>query len=366
MSIPRSKFDFKILLFGLPLAVIRYSTVMGSRGWCFTLHATDVAVGRDQYLPPEEHKDTVYMVWQEEKGEGGAIHLQGYIYFGDKKPRMAWVKENVFPNSPHVHLEAAKGTPEQNRKYCTKQEGRVDGPWEYGKLPKGQGARSDLHALAAELKETGGDLRLLDEKWDAKFVQYGRGIKGLAELQQARARMKGEVKNRDVKVHIYWGAPGSGKTHSAHQFEDTYTLAQYSDKTLWFDGYYGQKTLIIDEFDYRNLPITVFNQICDIYPYNAPVKGGFVVAKWTNVVICSNIDPLTWYGSETAALRNAYKRRITSVVEFKAPRRDNRFAGEAEQVDDEVVEIQLPQAQVREYRSGAGAGARQIIDLSQE
>lgn len=318
----------------------------GSRGWCFTLHATDEAVGRDQYQPPQEHKDIVYMVWQEEQApETKIVHLQGYINFGDKKPRMAWVKQHIFPDSPHVHLEKAKGTAQQNRTYCTK-EGRLDGPWEYGKLPS-QGKRSDLDRLAAAIREAKGDLRLVPDEFDGKLIQYGRGARALAELQHARAELKGEVDTRkDLQVKIFWGAAGTGKTTAARtEHKDTYILAEYGKDKVWFDGYMGQATLIMDEFDPDLMSIQTFNRICDIHPYNAPVKGGFVRARWTTVVICSNIDPARWYSNHDDRLRNAFRRRITKVVKFLP--RPNRFRGVDEDNEDSL--IALPVEEEREY-----------------
>lgn len=318
---------------------------MGSRGWCFTLAAWG-EFPPEQYMPPVEHADVKYMVWQEEEApETGLIHLQGYINFGDKKPRMAWVKANIFPESPHVHLEVAKGSAEQNRAYCTK-EGRIDGPWEIGKMPS-QGKRSDLARLCKSLQEVKGDLRLLPEEFDPKLVQYGKGIRALAEIQQARAELAGEEDTRaELKVKVYWGAAGSGKTTAARkEHKDTYLLAEYKQDKVWFDGYLGQKTLIIDEFNPENMTVELFNRICDIHPYNAPVKGGFVRARWTTVVVCSNIDPDTWYIGARSAVRNAYRRRITSVIYFQPPVR--RFAADNE-ADEEIA---LPVASERAYRS---------------
>jgi hypothetical protein len=42
-----------------------------------------------------------------------------------------------------VHVESANGSAEQNRVYCTKPEGRIAGPWEYGTMI-GKGQRTDL------------------------------------------------------------------------------------------------------------------------------------------------------------------------------------------------------------------------------
>ncbi|GBN06555.1 hypothetical protein AVEN_208681-1 [Araneus ventricosus] len=45
----------------------------------------------------------------------GCQHLQGFVYFNERQRFLAFKK--LFPDS---HLEVAKGSPEQNKVYCTK------------------------------------------------------------------------------------------------------------------------------------------------------------------------------------------------------------------------------------------------------
>lgn len=325
---------------------------MGSRGWCFTLHKQDGEDHKDEeektyFHPQVNHASVIYAVWQEEEcPDTGRIHLQGYLYFGDKKPRMKWVKATIFPKSRHVHLKPANGSPEDNHTYCTKEESRVDGPWEKGEMPKGQGERTDIKEFTQAVIATRGDIRDLDEKYDHMMLRYSRHAQSLMGHVAAReAKQAGvPVIREPLKVKIYWGEAGAGKTWAAqHDHKDVYTLAEYKKDKLWFDGYIAHKTLLIDEFDPENMPITVFNQICDRYPYNCPVKGGFVPARWDTVVICSNIDPQSWYTTADRKLRNAFIRRVTEIKHFVKP------AEEAEE------ELSLPAAQVVVAGSGARA-----------
>ena len=53
-------------------------------------------------------------------------------------------------------LRHAKGSPEQNRKYCTKDDTRIAGPWERGEMPaSGQGKRNDIIKVVNHIKEKG-------------------------------------------------------------------------------------------------------------------------------------------------------------------------------------------------------------------
>ena len=94
--------------------------------------------------------DARYAVFQEEVGENGTRHLQGYIEFPSPR-RMAWIKEHMEDDT--VHLEKAMGTPEQCRDYCTKEETRVGGPYEFGSLKKNPGKRNENSPICARLAE---------------------------------------------------------------------------------------------------------------------------------------------------------------------------------------------------------------------
>ena len=108
------------------------------KNWCFTLNnPTENEVERIKLLGEDESIN--YLIFQKEHGENNTEHLQGYIQFAAKK-RLGPAKAAV---SERAHLEKARGTPDQNKTYCTKEEGRLDGPWEYGIISIA-GKRSDL------------------------------------------------------------------------------------------------------------------------------------------------------------------------------------------------------------------------------
>jgi len=115
-----------------------------AKHWCFTLNNPTPA--QKMFLTMydsenfREDYDVKYVIYQVEQGENGTPHIQGYIQFVRKK-RMTTVKASI---SPQAHVEIARGTAEQNRDYCTKEEGRLEGPFEYGEFTPGQGTRNDV------------------------------------------------------------------------------------------------------------------------------------------------------------------------------------------------------------------------------
>lgn len=95
------------------------------------------------------------------------------------------------------------------------------------------------------------------------------------------------------------GAPGVGKSRFARE---TYPGAYIKSITKWFDGYNGEQTILLDDFDM--LPNTKeANEYghhlkiwADRYPCYGEVKGGTIALNHTKFVITSNYTPSDiWY-----------------------------------------------------------------------
>jgi hypothetical protein len=114
----------------------------GARKWCFTLNNyTD----EDMLMLSTLFPDTVkYLIYGREVGANGTPHLQGFVWFSTQRT-FARAKEAL---GQRVHLEVCRGTPAQNRTYCSK-DGDFD---EFGSLETDAGARTDWHDLKEWLK----------------------------------------------------------------------------------------------------------------------------------------------------------------------------------------------------------------------
>lgn len=149
------------------------------------------------------------------------------------------------------------------------------------------------------------------EQEPVAYVQFGRGLRDLELRKRSRDLLK---YNANLQVTCYWGPTGSGKTRRVAALGDVYPL-DLGDGGLWFDGYTGQKRLLIDEF-YGQLKPAVLLKLIDKYTRSWPVKGGFVVGDWDEIYITSNIHPDGWYrDSVPSEVKAAIKRRI-GTVEF--------------------------------------------------
>jgi len=122
-----------------------------------------------------------------------------------------------------------------------------------------------------------------------------------------------------MDVILFFGDARSGKSQKARRYAKLYgkhfRLGVPNGDTVWFNGYNGQNTLIIDEFKGWMKP-TFLNDILDIYPVDLPTKFGFVKAKYTHVFITSNYPPEEWWGENVKWNKEALYGRINHIYQF--------------------------------------------------
>ena len=271
----------------------------GAKNYCFTINnpiSPDVFPGG---LPEDVH----YVVWQLEKGAEGTFHIQGYIQL-KKRMTLTAVKAK-WPIFSTAHLEGAKGSPSQNKAYCTKAETREQGPWELGTIQAGQGSRSDLAEAAKKMLETG---NICDVN-PCVAVKYASGLLALAAQAPCPRR-------NDLKVITIIGPTGIGKSFAAHECYPGLYTPYYGNSGLWWDGYIGQDVVMIEEFR-GQVPLQKMLQTLDVYPLRVEVKRGAVPARFRLVIVTSNTEPQDWYpdnpmkaGSTRQPERDALARRL--------------------------------------------------------
>lgn len=289
-----------------------------AKNWCFTLQS-DPAKGQHIAWPTIKecpvdwwvrHEDNglVFLVCQVEKAPAtGKYHVQGYVCFA-KNTTLPTLKRAL---SATAHWESARGTPLENQAYCTKDESRVNGPWQFGVLPQGAGSRSDLRAIYGYLQAEKSNAEILEttEGKSAKFEKHINYIRFTLNESRSNRQVQG------VRVVVLYGPTGVGKTYAAVNF---FGLTDYhlqecpssKDSRFWFDGYQSQRTLILDDFSGDFCNYRYLLRVLDKYKLKCEIKGGHVWALWTTVVITTNVHPSNWYaGVNTAPLQ----RRITEI-----------------------------------------------------
>lgn len=270
-----------------------------SRNYCFTQFDMTFDV-ESIYL---QNKDVIRYICAGEEiaPKTGKKHLQGWIQFFNKK-RLGGVKKIL--NDKKIHLESCRGDEYSNNTYCAK-----DGKFRsFGKFVC-QGQRTDLEAIKKLIKDGASRLEVMESHFEC-YCRYRNGINDYIEETQ-KASQKAF---RDVNVEVYWGDTGTGKTRKAcEENPNAFKISGWDLK--WFDGYCGEKTLIIDEYN-NDINITKMLGILDGYKLRLPIKGGFTFANWEKIIITSNIDPEDWHPVAKYEHRQALFRRIKSRVKF--------------------------------------------------
>ncbi len=266
--------------------------------WCFTSYL-DV-------LPSNYDLSVVrYICYQRETcPDSKRQHFQGYVEFYDPK-RLSFVKSLL----GELHAESRRGSRTEARNYCKKLDSAVGNTFvEFGEWRIEANRKRKL----CDLLKANMTLDDLIEESPAVYVRYYRGLKDL----YARRQKKKACLWRDVEVIVLVGPTGSGKTRRACAYQNHFKLP-VSDK-LWFDGYeLTDKTLIIDDF-YGGIKYGFLLQILDGHELQLPVKGGFIWAMWTRVVITSNAEPDEWYRKLFPdCMSPALARRITRIIHME-------------------------------------------------
>lgn len=265
-----------------------------ARGWCFTCF--NVNAESIQLL---EKTDATYLIAGKEIcPKTQKEHLQGYVYWRERK-RFNGVKE-ILPDG--CHIEVAKGSPQQNHKYCSK-EGNV--VVETGELPI-QGKRKDIDNVR-EVIDDGGNMR------DVCAMATG-----FQSIKIGEKLLQYTEKTRDWKPNVqwFWGPTGTGKTREARRLLPD---AWWSGKNLkWWQGYDAHEDVIIDDFRGDFCTFHELLRILDQYPYTVEVKGGSRQLLAKNIIITSCWPPHLVYNQTREHLAQL-ERRIDEIREFHAP-----------------------------------------------
>jgi len=195
---------------------------MQGDSWCFTIpNYTDEVVLHLQLLFEGEARVAYAIVGREVAPTTGTPHLQGYVRFNTRL-RFASVRALL----PQCHLSRARGTPAQNRDYCSK-DGDFD---EFGTCPDVQpGRRTDFECFRDWLRgldHQPSDLEFIDE-FPSLYGRYRTAMRAMAdevcprpELRDGQLRpwqalllesLRGEPDDRTVRFYVDPDG-GSGKS----------------------------------------------------------------------------------------------------------------------------------------------------------
>lgn len=270
---------------------------MTSRHYCITFWS--------EPKPLNEEKIRFACYGEEICPDSGKTHWQSYVEFYSPM-RISGVKKLFNDNG--IHCEIRKGTRDQAREYCQKDNKFV----EFGTWISGQGHRTDLQSVTDSMK-SGVKLNEIILHETEIYCKYRNGLKDLnAELIRTRTK-----DFRQVEVILLTGPTGCGKTREAIESTDDYYKIE-GENLEWFQDYNEEKTLIIDEYN-NDVSVTKMLNLLDGYQLRLNVKGSHTYANWSKVFITTNLKIDELHAKAKEAHRNALFRRITVIKNYWPP-----------------------------------------------
>lgn len=244
-----------------------------SRGFVFTLN-NYTKEDLKQFMTSQVKKQVSYYILGFEVGQQQTPHIQGYIHFHNAKSFM-----NVKKMITRAHIEKQHGSINENIAYCSKDNHYI----EYGEPPK-SGDRTDLKTIKKKVMEHIPIKDIIRD--DIENLQQIKFMETLLKYQQPKERKK-------PYIQWYYGETGTGKTRDAIRFAELLNEDYYiSMKNLqWWDGYIGQKVVIIDDFRKDFCTFHELLRILDRYPYRVNVKGSSLWFEPEHIIITSCYRP---------------------------------------------------------------------------
>lgn len=243
-----------------------------------------------------EIRDATYIKGQQEIGTSGFRHWQIICYF--QKKRTVTATKTQFCVEAHVEPSRSSAV----EAYVWKSETKVAGTeFEFGERPLKRNSKTDWDRVLSNAKKN-----------NLEDIPSDIFIRSYSTLNRIGVDFAQPVLRTPQKVIVLWGPSGSGKSHWAFENagDDYYIKAPL---TKWWDGYRGQKTILIDEFR-GVIDVSHFLKWVDKYPCAVEKKGSQVYLETTTWYITSNLHPDSWWPTLDDATQQAVKRRITTII----------------------------------------------------
>jgi len=125
--------------------------------------------------------------------------------------------------------------------------------------------------------------------------------------------------DRQTKPTVYWlyGKTGTGKSKLALELGDIHeTKVFFKPAGPWWDGYYQQGIIVIDDIRHEDYPFATLLRILDRYPMQIPIKGSFLPLNSPIFVITCPDTPEWCYQTNDVDHVSQLHRRISLQVEL--------------------------------------------------
>lgn len=248
---------------------------------------------------------------QLEVGED-TLKLHGQIFVWFKEPVRLSVIHKAIPKL--AVKEQKYGNLLDMFNYVHKLETAVEGTYcEFGELPDPTRKYVNMQYKTQQILEKG------------PVAALNEGIIGLHNFGNIKKSydlfktMENTSKATDHVKGIYiYGPSGIGKSRMVR---DTYKADDVYDKpqNKWFDGYLGQRIILIDDFDHQGTGLSHYlKRWADHYPCTGETKGGIINLNHDYIIITSQYKFCTLYTDQN--LIDALERRFL-FIDMRDPAR---------------------------------------------
>lgn len=247
-----------------------------SRAYCFTINNhNDTDASQLQALC--DSGKVKYLVAGKEVGEEGTPHIQGYCMF--KSPTAFSTLKGFLSRA---HIEVARGTPEENITYCTKDEDYI----EFGDRPMtakqaGEKGREYWETQLKAAREN----RLEDVDPKLQMSHW----KNIVAIRDYYLKDLGNEYRPGIKNYWLHGPTRSGKSRAVREaFTDIY----YKMANKWWENYGMQEVVLIEDLDKTHHVLGHHLKLwADNYPFRGEIKNHSVMARPKHIVVTSNYHP---------------------------------------------------------------------------
>jgi len=251
-----------------------------------------------------------FLVYQEEVGDSGTHHLQGYCEFLEQ---LSLQQAVTLLSCPTAHIERRRGTQAQAIAYAEKEDSRIDGPYRFG-TPRTQGQRTDLEAFKNEVFEGKRKRDLIHDHFGI-IAKYPRFYDTLTMMNRPE-------RSTPLVVTLLYGQTGLGKTRSVMErfgLDTDFFVAPLNNGTMWYDTYDGHKRVLLDDFSGAASHISLCSllRLLDRYPVLVPTKGSHTWWLPDAIFVTTNLLPKDWFKWENRGEQyKAMARRFHKVLVY--------------------------------------------------
>lgn len=296
-----------------------------SRAWCFTLF-TNVNVNNNYEYDMDPVENLVYQF--ERSPDTDRLHVQGYVYFKNARG-MNGVKKWLNDNS--AHLEIAKGSKQDNFKYCTKLESRADpdmDPYVFGEFEDQQGKRTDLVECVDFIKQKRKWSEIV-EAFPTVVAKYARNLKEIYVVtNNVQAQRDGDWSSWHKAVWIH-GPSDIGKTSYVFKRYPKGAVFFKSPLTKWFDGFdpLVHEAIVIEDyprFESKEIDYNFLLRLCQPFPVQVETKGGMVALGRQKIFFTSNWTPQEIFYNKIQEENDPLMRRLfVKTIPLKAIKQED-------------------------------------------